>query len=162
MPCPAIYTTDFFSNLLKKCSLKRNVVILKLLHRRTHRAFGRALRSGIAVLLTIVEIRGATPATPHELQAITNDLRGIPLLAFLVGPFARLQASLDVRHTAFFQIFTSDLRGTPKQHHAVPFRALLAIALAILEGFGRGQIEVGNGPAAGLITHLGVTPQVPE
>src|ERR1700681_1837391 len=88
--------------------LERDIVvqIVDVLLRRRTRAFGAAARFRASWTLCGLgrRARAAAFATAEHLHAIGDDLRRVAVLAFLILPFARLQPTLDVNLSSFFQV----------------------------------------------------------
>src|SRR4029077_15218764 len=71
----------------------------------------------------------------------------------------RLDASLEEDQRAFMQILLRNLRLFAPDDDLVPFRALLAFAVAIFIGLVRGHREVADGLTPRGVTRFGVAPQ---
>ena len=141
-------------------SLKRNIVleIVELARRLGTAAAGwwpaTAGRRPRRRRRTIVHLGphvGAHVATAHaaaraeHLHAIGNDLSGIALLAFLVLPLARLQATFDVDLAALLEVLARDLGKSAEEGDAMPLGALLLRAGLVLPLIGGGDADVGDG-----------------
>src|SRR5467141_1700293 len=100
------------------------------------------------------------PASEH-LHAVGDDFGGGALLALLILPLARAQGSFDVDLRAFLQVFAGDLGEAAEEHHAVPLGAFLFFsARLVLPGVGGGDRNVGDRSAFGVVTRLGIAPEV--
>src|SRR6185436_13100103 len=96
------------------------------LFRRRLAAAGRLCRRGPG--LAARHRVGAAGARAEHLHAISDDLGRITVVTFLVLPFARLQAALDINLGALLQVLAADFRQFGERGNAVPFRALLLLA----------------------------------
>src|SRR5204862_3994337 len=83
-----------------------------LRRRRGGLRFGRSLSDGFATRLS------GTGARAEHLHRLGNDLGAVAVLAFLVLPLARAQASLDVDLRPLLQIFARDLRKPAEKDDA--------------------------------------------
>src|SRR6266850_2903499 len=102
----------------------------------------------------------ALPA-PEHLHAVGDDFGGGALLAFLVLPLARAQRSFDVDLRAFLQVFAGDLGQAAEEHDAVPLGAFLFFsARLVFPGVGGGGRNVGDRSAFGVVTRLGIAPEI--
>src|SRR5882672_11253735 len=102
-----------------------------------------------------------TAPAPEHLQLVTDDLGRVAIVALLVLPFARAQASLDVDLRALAQVLAGDLCQAPEERHAVPFGALLLLTgLLVAPAFAGRDAQVRHGRAGGHGASLGVGPQV--
>ncbi len=90
----------------------------------------------------------ATPLTATQhLHGVAADLGAVAVCAsFLVLPFARLQAALDVDRAAFAQVFAGDFRKLVEQHHRVPLSEFFFLAGGfVLPGFSGGESQIAHG-----------------
>ena len=71
-------------------------------------------------------------AATDQLEPVAHDLRGIPLLTVLIGPFSGADMPLDVRLALLAKIFPGDFRRPREECNAVPLGALLAIAVSAM------------------------------
>ena len=82
-----------------------------------------AVKIGVAAAAAVQQRQFAAKALQH-------DFRGLALIAFLVGEFARLQLALDIDLRALLQILLRDLAEIlVEDHDIMPFGAILALAL---------------------------------
>src|SRR5215831_17736268 len=98
-------------------------------------------------------------ARAEHLHRICHDVETGALLAFLVLPFARLNAAFNVDHRALLQILLANLGQLSPRGDAVPFGALLALAIAVFVGFVGGHGEVRDGLAASGVARFGIAAQ---
>src|SRR5438552_3708507 len=81
-------------------------------------------------------LRGRAAFTaPEQHQAVTTDFRRVALVAVLVVPLPRLQATLDVNLLALREVFGQRLRGLSPEYDAMPFGFLLALAGFVVPHF---------------------------
>src|SRR5690606_7587438 len=102
----------------------------------------------------------ALAAAAEHLHLVGDDLGDVALLAVLAGELVVADRALDVDLAALAQVLAGDLAELAEQLDAVPFGALLDIALAVLAHAGGGQAERGHGHAALGVFHVGVIAQV--
>ena len=96
------------------------------------------------------------------MHTIGHDLGGVFFDAVLVRVLAGLQTAFDVDRPAFLQVFAGDLRLASEKHDAMPLGALLLLAALVFPLLAGGDVQVGDGIAAGCVARLGVAPQVAE
>src|SRR5262249_34064270 len=70
------------------------------------------------------------------------DFETRALLAFLVLPFARLNAALDEDQGTLFQVLLRDFGLLAPDHNLVPLGTLLALTIFIFVGFVGGDREI--------------------
>jgi hypothetical protein len=105
----------------------------------------------------------ASAAAPAEQRdAIGLDFRRITLVPVLVVPLARLQTALHVDLFALRQVLLQAFSLLPPEHHAVPFRFLLALLVAVIPHLGRREVERGHGAPAGGVAELRVAPEIAD
>jgi hypothetical protein len=111
----------------------------------------------IEVFATAASSRAATGAGAcgHAVAAATehaeiggDNFETGALLAFLILPFAGLDAAFNEYLGAFFQILLGDFGLFAPNDDFVPLGALLAFAVAVFEGFVGGDGKIGDGLAA--------------
>src|SRR5690606_13823765 len=100
------------------------------------------LARGLLALRTIAATATAafTTAAQH-LHFVGNDVRGVLLHAILTGVLVVTQAAFDVDRAALAQVFAGDFAELAEEHHAVPFGALLLVAVLVLADAGGGQAD---------------------
>jgi hypothetical protein len=59
---------------------------------------------------------------------IALDFRGVTLLAFFIGPFARTDAAFNVNLRPFFQVLAADFGQLAEEGNAVPLGQFLFLA----------------------------------
>ena len=74
----------------------------------------------------------------------------------LIVPRARLDAAFDINHGAFLQILLADFRELAPHNDAMPFGALLALAIFIFEGLVGGEGKIADALTAGSETRFGI------
>ena len=91
----------------------------------------------------------AFAAAAEHAEIVGDDFKAGALLAFLILPFARLNAAFDENERAFLEILLGDFSLLAPNDNFVPLGALLAFAIAVFVGFVGGDGEIGDGLAAG-------------
>ncbi len=137
-------------------SLERNILIRNF---RPGAAAGSAAEFfGMATRLNLFSAaRSATACTtgsrsgssgiaaPAEhAEVVGHNLKAGALLAFLVLPFAGLDAALDEHQRTLLQILLRDFGLLAPDDNFVPLGALLALAVAVLVGLVRGDGKIGG------------------
>src|SRR5690606_9920551 len=102
----------------------------------------------------------ALAATAEHLHLVGDDLGDVALLAVLAGELVVADRAFDVDLAALAQVLAGDLAELAEQLDAVPFGALLGVAVTVLAHAGGGQAERGHGHAALGVLHVGVIAQV--
>src|SRR6266849_8811346 len=140
--------------------LKRDIVVHVVeLARGFLRGLVLACGDGLSCL-AVPRVARTLPAAEH-LHAVGDDFGGGALLAFLVLPLAGAQGPFDVDLRALLQVFAGDLGEAAEEHHAVPLGAfLLFSARLVFPGVGGGDRNVGDRSAFGVVTRLGIAPEV--
>src|SRR5688572_9586748 len=115
---------------------------------------------GAAIHSATATAAAPTATAAEQRDAIGLDFGGVALVAVLVVPLPRLQPALDVDLLALRQVLLQRFGLLAPQHHAVPFSLFLPLLILVVPHFRRGQIQRGNGGAAGRIAKLGVPSQV--
>jgi len=78
---------------------------------------------------------GAFGAAAEHSEVVGHDFEAGTLLAFLVLPFAGLDATFDEDERALLEVLLGDLGLLAPNDNLVPFGALLALAVAVLIRF---------------------------
>src|SRR5262249_22303861 len=97
-------------------------------HARRTRA---AAAAGARLALRARARAGSRAAAAEEHEVRRDDLGRVALVALLVVPAPRLQASLDVELLALRQVLLADLRRLAPHHHAMPLRPLLLLTVLV-------------------------------
>src|SRR5262249_42712967 len=97
-------------------------------------------------------------------EALQHDLGRIALLPLLVGPFARLQGTLNIELRALAQVFLGDLdEPLVEDHDAVPFGALAPLARGAVAPALRGrEVQIGDPGAVIGRADLGVAAEIAD
>src|SRR5690606_11420053 len=98
----------------------------------------------------------------EHLHLARLDLGGVAGLTLLVLPLPRLERPLDVDLPALLEVLRADLGEAVPRDHAVPLRLLDEVAVAVLVGLVRGDVEVAHGRAAAGVAQLGVGAEVAD
>src|SRR5260370_10055156 len=94
---------------------------------------------------------GALRASTEHAKIVGDDFKAGALLAFLILPFAGLDAAFDKDERALLQILLRNFRLFTPDHDLVPFGALLALAIAVFVSFIGRERKIGHGlPATGV------------
>ena len=122
---------------------------------------------------TVIVVRIVAPATAATFAAAAEQdqlaakarehhLGRVALLPALIGPFAGLQAALEVNGAALAEVFLSHLGEIlVEDHHPVPLRALLALAAAaVAPALRGGDVEVDDLLVVLGVAHLGIAPEI--
>src|SRR6266480_4040093 len=118
-----------------------------------------ALARGLARL---ARLTGAG-ARPQHLHDVAANLGAVAVLALLVLPLARAQASLNVDLRALLQVLARDLRQAPEKGDAVPLGRLLHLAARlVLPAIGRRHADIRHRVAARRVAGLRVGAQVAD
>src|SRR5690606_26372117 len=167
---------------------ERDVVVGEVVHRRCGRLLGRglALRAlAVAAALILIAVaataallaRGllalravaavaTTAATftaaAEHLHLVGDDVGAVLLHAVLAGVLVVAQLALDVDLRALAQVLAGDFAELAEEHHAVPFGALLLVAVAVVAHAGGGQADAGHGHAALGVFHVRVVAAVAD
>src|SRR5690606_6574235 len=106
--------------------LERRGLILPVLRRalRGRRATGSTLLSTIAAL--------TLAASAEQLHLLGDDVGVVPLLPVLAGDLLVADRAFDVDLATFADVLAGDLTQLAEQLDAVPFGALLYVAVAVL------------------------------
>src|SRR5207249_2409419 len=96
------------------------------------------------------------------LHSVCHDIEAGSLLAFLVLPFAGLDAALDIDHGPLFEVLLADLRKLAPGSDAMPFGALLTLAIFVFVRFVGGDGEICDGLAAARIARFGIAAQTAD
>src|SRR5690606_11025570 len=111
-------------------------------------------------------LRGATAATAAAAQHLHfagHHLGGVAIIALLVLPLARLQATLDVDLRTLAQVFGRDLAEAVPHDHGVPLGLLLLFAGGLVRpALAGGDADVGDGGAARGGAGFRILPQVAD
>src|SRR5262249_34892175 len=99
---------------------------------------------------------GSLSTAAEHAEVIGDNLETGTLLAFLVRPFAGLDATFDENKRTFLQVLLGDLGLFSPDDDFVPLGALLALAVAITVGLVGGQRKVRHRLAAAGIACFGV------
>src|SRR2546429_1587684 len=139
--------------------------------------FGTASRSGTAavrivsrcsVRLKVVATTGAHAtaarcsafgAASQHAEVVGDNFKAGTLLAFLVLPFARLDASFDENQRAFLEVLLCDFGLLAPYDNLVPLGTLLTLAIFVFVRFVRGDGEICDGLAAAGIARFGIAAQ---
>ncbi len=106
---------------------------------------------------------GHTVAAAAEHAEIGGDnFKAGALLAFLVLPFAGLDAAFYENERAFFQVLLGDFGLLAPDDNFVPFGAFLAFAVAIFVSFVCGDGKICDGLAAGGEAGFGVAAETAD
>src|SRR6266852_7402379 len=105
---------------------------------------------------------GALRASTEHAKIVGDNFKAGALLAFLVLPFAGLDAAFDKNQRTFFQILLGDFGLFAPDDDLVPLGALLALAVAIFVGFVGGDGKIGDGLAASGVARLGIAAQAAD
>src|SRR5690606_26793208 len=122
---------------------------------------GRARARGRAVVGEGVPAAGVAGPAEH-LHLARLDLGGVAGLTLLVLPLPRLERPLDIDLPALLEVLRADLGEAVPRDHAVPLRLLDEVAVAVLVGLVRGDVEVAHGRAAAGVAQLGVGAEVAD
>src|SRR5882672_7226426 len=98
-------------------------------------------------------------AAAEHAKVVGDNFEAGALLAFLVLPFAGLDAAFDEDERALLEILLRDLRLLAPDDDFVPLGALLLFAVAVFVGFVRGYGEIGDGLAAAGVARFGIASQ---
>src|SRR5258706_16247714 len=105
--------------------------------------FARRSRS---VMFEVAGWRSASRASTHRVCAgaehaeiCGHDLEAGAFLSFFVGPLAGLDAAFQIDLRTLFQVLLGNLRLFGPDNDFVPFGALLALAVLVLEAFIGGE-----------------------
>src|SRR5882672_9315351 len=109
---------------------ERNVVlhVVELARRLLCRRSARRSASGLGGLHRFRTRLAAASARAEHLHRVGDDLGRVAVLPFLVLPFARAQASLDIDLRALLQIFAGYLGQAAEENDPMPFRFLGLLA----------------------------------
>src|SRR6266568_541797 len=99
---------------------------------------------------------GAFGASTEHAKIVGDDFKTSAFLAFLILPFAGLDAALDKDERALLQILLRDFRLFTPDHDLVPFGALLALAIAVFVSFIGRERKIGHGLAATGVARFGI------
>src|SRR5256714_1287322 len=99
-------------------------------------------------------------ARAEHLHDVRDDLGGVLVLAVLVLPLARLQASFDVDLRALLEVLARDLRELAEEGDAVPFRLLLHLARLVLPLVGGRDGNVRDRAAVRHVARLRIASEV--
>lgn len=119
-----------------------------------------ALRTIAAVVATTTAT--AFTAAAQHLHFIGDDVGGVLLHAVLAGVLVVAQAAFDVDRAALAQVLAGDLAELAEEHHAVPFGALLLVAILVLADAGGGQADAGDRHAALGVLHVRVVAEIAD
>src|SRR5260221_8019740 len=115
------------------------------------------LRAGVGTRLA------AAFAAAEHLHHVAADLGRVAVLAFLVLPFARAQAALDIDLRALLQILARHLGEAPEERDAMPFGRFLHLAARlVLPLVGGGDTDVDDRLAARQIARLWIRSQIAD
>src|SRR6266478_2045026 len=98
----------------------------------------------------------------HPAYGVGDDLRGVLLGAFLVGPLAGLKAALDEDLAALGEVLSAVLRRLAPDDDAVPLGPLLLLACLVRPRLVGGDGEVRHRLPAGRVPDLGITAQIAD
>src|SRR5690242_18122372 len=133
---------------------ERNVIVEVSIERRL-----RGCPSASGRLLTALRIEQHQLAT----EPLKDNLSAVAICAALVGPFAGLKLPLEIDLGALVQVGLGDLgEVVVEDHNAVPFGALLAIAVLVLPAFGRGEAEIDHLTAVVEGLGLGIVAEIAD
>src|SRR5262249_54570926 len=104
--------------------------------------------------------RAIATAAAEELHVLRDHLGDVALVAFLIVVRAVLDTSLDVDLQALRQILRADLRALPPNHDAMPFSALLPLAVLVVPALARRDAQLANALPARRVSHVGIGAQV--
>src|ERR1700693_3071177 len=88
---------------------------------------------------------GTVTATAKHAEVTGHNLKAGALLAFLVLPFAGLNAAFDEDQRTLFEVLLGNFGLLAPHDNLVPLGAFLAFTVFILVGFVRGYREIGYG-----------------
>src|SRR5437899_3294223 len=106
--------------------------------------------------------RGAFGTTTKHAEVVCDDFKTGALLAFLVLPFAGLDAAFDENQRTLLQILLGDFRLLAPDDDLVPLGALLAFAVTVFVGFIGGQRKICDGLAAAGVARLGIAAEAAD
>src|ERR1051326_1980255 len=101
-----------------------------------------------------------TGASAEKNHITCANLRSFALVAFLIVPFAGLQAAFDVNLTSLGQILITDLRQPVPGHDVMPFGSLLTFpGIFVIPGIVGCHRKSAKRDTAGRIFQLRITPE---
>src|SRR5580658_5427584 len=100
-------------------------------------------------------------ATQHA-KIAGYDVVARALLAFLILPFARLNAAFDVNQRTLLQILLGNFRLFAPHRDLVPFGALLTLTVLVLVRFVRRERKIGDGLPASGKAGFRIAPEAPH
>lgn len=106
--------------------------------------------------------RHAVAASAEHAEIGGDDFEAGALLAFLILPFARLDAALDEDEGAFFQVLLGDFGLLSPNNNFVPFGAFLPLAVFVFVRFVGGDREIGDSLATGGVTGFGIAAEAAD
>src|SRR5262245_6285999 len=137
---------------------ERNIVVGDRLHRRLvtasvrHRCAATFHRSAASAATTAAEQR----------DPVRLDFCRIPLVAVLVIPLARLQATFDVDLLALRQVLLQALRLLAPQDDAVPLGFFLALSALVVPHLGRRKVQRRHGSATRRVAELRIAAKIAD
>src|SRR6266705_1612836 len=105
---------------------------------------------------------GAFGASTEHAKIVGDDFKTGAFLAFLILPFAGLDAALDKDERALLQILLRDFRLFTPDHDLVPFGALLALAIAVFVSFIGRERKIGDSLATTGVARFGIATQTAD
>jgi hypothetical protein len=121
---------------------------------------------------TLVEVLGAGGASAsrgtggcaialaaEESEIGDDNFSGGFLLAFLILPFPSLESALEIGLATFLEEFLNYFGLFAPDYEPMPFRALLALAIAVFVRFVRGNGKIGDRLAAGSVADFRIAAQ---
>ena len=121
-----------------------------------------AAATAAAVATTAIAVAALAIAPAQHLHFGCFDFKRSTLDAILARVLARADPALNVNRAAFFQVFPGNFRQSAIHHDVVPFRALLAHAVLVFPGIGRGDAEIADSLAVGHVAHFRVPAQITD
>src|SRR4029450_4026043 len=106
--------------------------------------------------------RAGIAGTSDQLHPVGDDLGRVFFDAILVRVLAGLQPAFDVDRASLLQVFTGDFRLPAEQHDTVPLGFFLLLATLVFPRFAGGDVQIGDGVAAGGVARFRITAEIAE